>query len=114
MVGINCPVCEKGVLSKQKVAVEKYGSLVGTFTAEVCPACGEQIFASKEAGKIEKKIKQLDLWGLPVESRIYKVGGNFVVSIKKKVAQSLGIDKPMSVTLIPQAKHKRFVVEIPT
>ena len=110
---MKCPVCEKGALRKQKVAVDKYGSLVGTFTAEVCPSCGEHIFDSKEAGMIEKRIKQLGLWGLPVESRIYKVGGNFVVSIKKKVAQEMGITHPIDVTLIPQAKHKRFVVEIP-
>ena len=109
---MECPICSKGVLKKQKAVVEKYGSMVGTFTADVCSACGEQIFDSKEAARIEQKIKELDLWGLPVPSKIHKVGGNFMVTIKKKVADSLGITKPTDVTLIPQAKHKRFVVEI--
>ena len=109
---MKCPICEKGVLKRQKIDVEKYGTIVGAFTAEVCSACGEQIFDSKEAGKIETRIKELGLWGLPVQSRIYRVGGNFVVSIKKKVADSLGISKPMEVVLIPQAKKKRFIVEI--
>lgn len=111
---MKCPICEKGVLKKQKVSVDKFGVFVGNFEAEVCTACGEQIFDSKESAKIEARIKQLGLWGAPVQSRIYKVGGNFVVSIKKKVAEALGIKRPLEVTLIPQAKNRRFVVEIPS
>ncbi len=109
---MKCPICNKGELKKQRVAVEKYGTLIGTFKADVCSACGEQIFDSKEATKVEEKIKELGLWGAPVPTRIYKVGGNFVVSIKKKIAQALGINKPMDVILIPEAKNKRFVVEL--
>ncbi|MFH1199639.1 MAG: YgiT-type zinc finger protein [Candidatus Micrarchaeota archaeon] len=109
---MKCPVCEKGSLKRQKVGVEKFGVSVGTYAADVCSACGEQIFGPKEAAEIEARIMQLGLWGAPVPSRIYKVGGNFVVSIKKKVALALGIDKPVEVTLIPQVKNKRFVVEI--
>ena len=109
---MRCPICDKGSLKKKKVVVEKYGTVIGVFSADACSSCGEQIFDSKTAERIEDKIKKLGLWGLPVQSRIYKVGGNFVVSIKKKVAQALGINKPTEVLLIPQPKHKRFVVEV--
>ncbi|MFH1107495.1 MAG: hypothetical protein V1787_06415 [Candidatus Micrarchaeota archaeon] len=109
---MKCPVCGKGILKRQKVGVDKFGVPVGRFWAEACSECGEQIFSPGEAAKIEARIRRLGLWGAPVPSRIYKVGGNFVVSIKKKVAEALGIDGPVEVTLIPQAKNKRFVVEI--
>lgn len=104
-----CPICGKGKLRKETVRVEKFDILIGVFEAEVCQACGEQIFDSKESAKIEKRIKELGLWGVPVESKIYKVGGNFVVSIKKTVAQALGITKPGSVRLIPQGRNKLLV-----
>ena len=109
---MTCPICEKGVLRKQKVDVEKYGEAIGMFTADVCSNCGEQIFDSHEARKIEGKTKELGLWGVPSQTRIYKVGGNFVISLKKKIAESLGITKPMDVRLIPQVKQKRIVVEV--
>ena len=109
---MTCPICESGTLRKRKVAVEKYGVNVGEFEAEVCTKCGEQIFSQKEAARIESKIKSLDLWGNPVNSRIYKVGGNFVVSIKKTVADAMGIDKPVEVRLIPQTKKHQFIVEL--
>jgi hypothetical protein len=109
---MNCPICEKGVLQNKKVAVEKYGTFVGEFNAQVCSNCKERIFSGTESSKIEAKIKQLSLWGVPVESRIYKVGGNFVVSIKKTVADAMGISKPVEVRLIPQVKKNQFIVEI--
>ena len=109
---MNCPICEKGILRKQKTSVEKYGETIGLFTADVCSNCGEEIFDSSEAKKIEARIKELGLWGVPAQSRIYKVGGNFVISFKKKMADSLGITKPMDVRLIPQVKQKRIVVEV--
>lgn len=109
---MTCPICESGTLRKRKVAVEKYGVAVGEFEAEVCTKCGEQIFSEKEAARIESKITSLDLWGNPVDSRIYKVGGNFVVSIKKTVAKTMGIDRPVGVRLIPQAKKHQLIVEL--
>lgn len=109
---MKCSFCEKGELKKQKVSVDKFGSHVGFFNAEVCNACGEQVFDSAEACRIEKKIQELGMWGVPVPSRIYKVGGNFVVSIRKTVAVALGINKPANVRIIPQAGQKRFTVEL--
>lgn len=109
---MECPLCEKGQLKKQLVPVEKYGTFVGVFRADVCSACGEQIFSEKESARIEAKIKALDLWGLPVQSRIYRVGGNYVVSIKKTVADALEIHRPTQVKLIPQARKHQFIVEL--
>ncbi|HIH20762.1 TPA: YgiT-type zinc finger protein [Candidatus Micrarchaeota archaeon] len=62
---MKCPTCGQGVLKKQKVTVEKFGTTVGVFTAEVCSACGEQIFDSRESARIETKIKQLGALDLP-------------------------------------------------
>ncbi|MBI5036537.1 YgiT-type zinc finger protein [Candidatus Micrarchaeota archaeon] len=110
---MKCPLCDGGNLKRRKVEVEKYGTPVGLFAAEVCSGCGEQIFSSKEAAKIEAAIKKLGLWGVPVPSRVYKVGGNFVISLKKKVAESLGITSPREVILVPQVNRNRLVVEVP-
>ncbi|MEW5955092.1 MAG: YgiT-type zinc finger protein [Candidatus Micrarchaeota archaeon] len=110
---MKCPVCEKGKLTVKEVDVVKHGIFVGHFKAEVCSACGEQIFSSPEATKIEAKMKELGLFG-PEPSTVYKVGGNLAISIRKRVAQIVGATKDSKPIIIPQAKERRLIIEFPT
>ena len=108
---MKCPTCEKGNLKKQTIEVVKHGLFVGRFKAEVCNVCEEQIFDAGEATKIEKKFKELGLWGVQT-STIYQVGGNLAIGIKKVLADSLGLTKGKTVRVIPQISQKRFIVEV--
>ncbi|MFH0713435.1 MAG: YgiT-type zinc finger protein [Candidatus Micrarchaeota archaeon] len=108
---MKCPICEKGSLSKKTVDGLRHGLFIGHFKALVCGSCGEQIFDEAEGRKIEKKIKEMGLWGRQ-ESTIYKVGGNLALGIKKALADSLGLTKGKKVRVIPQISQKRFIVEV--
>ncbi len=99
-------------MKKTKSSVEKFGVPLGKFEAWVCGNCGEKIFESQEVARAEERMKQLGVWGVPQESRVYKLGGNLVISIKKKIADALGLTKNSRVLLIPEPSQKRLVVEI--
>lgn len=111
MIVMKCPMCEKGSMTKKTVDGLRYGLFIGHFKAEVCNSCGEQIFDEVEGRKIEKRIKEMGLWGKH-ESTIYKVGGNLAIGIKKALADSLGLTKGKTVRVIPQISQKRFIVEV--
>ncbi len=106
-----CPICEKGLMQKKQVEVEKYGLKIGRFEAEICNSCGEEIFESKEALRIEAKMKALGIWS-PEHATLYKIGGNFAIAIRKKIAQMLGITKDSKISLVPQERARRIIVEI--
>ncbi len=105
------PICEKGKISKKTVDVIRHGIFVGHFKAEVCNSCGEEIFDSKEASGIEAKMKELGLFGAERAS-IYRIGGNFAISLKASVAKVLGVSKSSKPIIITQAKQKRLIVEL--
>ena len=99
-------------MKKTKASVEKFGASLGEFEAWVCKNCGEKVFESTEVAKAEARMKQLGVWGVPQQSRVYKLGGNLVISIKKKIADALGLTKNSRILLIPEPSQKRLVVEI--
>jgi YgiT-type zinc finger domain-containing protein len=106
-----CPICEKGKISRKVVDVVKHGIFVGHFKAEACNRCGEEIFDSKEAARIEQKMKELGLFGAE-KTTIYKVGGNLAISLKAGIVKALGISKDSKPIIITQAKEKRLIVEL--
>ena len=105
-----CPICEKGRMNEKTVDVVRHGIFVGHFQAEVCSHCHEQIFDSKEASKIESRMKEIGLFGAD-KATVYKVGGNFAISLKATVAKALGITKSSKPTIITQLKERRLIVE---
>ncbi|MBS3067294.1 hypothetical protein J4450_01210 [Candidatus Micrarchaeota archaeon] len=106
-----CPICEKGKITKKIVDVVRHGIFVGHFKAEICNACDEQIFNSKEAARIESKMKELGLFGSE-KATIYKIGGNLAIALKSSVAKALGISSSSKPVIITQAKEKRLIVEL--
>lgn len=106
-----CPICEKGKITKKVIDVTRHGMFIGHFKAEVCSNCNEQIFDSKEAAKIETRMKELGLFGAEHAS-IYKIGGNLAISIKASIAKAIGISKSSKPLIITQAKEKRLIVEL--
>ncbi len=108
---MKCPICEKGKLERKTIDVVKHSVFVGHFQADVCGHCGEEIMDESEGRKLEKRFKELGLWGKQ-ESTVYKVGGNLALGIKKSLAESLGLTKGAVVRIFPQISEKRFIVEV--
>ncbi len=107
---MKCPMCEKGSMTKKIVDGVRHGLFLGHFKAWVCSKCGEEIFDESEGSKIEKRIKEMGLWGRQ-ESTVYKVGGNLALGIKKSLADSLNLTKGTVARVFPQISEKRLIVE---
>ena len=103
-------MCEKGKMSVKTVDGERHGVFLGHFKAHVCNVCREEIFDASEVAKIEKKMKELGLWGVQ-QSTVYKVGGNLALGIKKALADALKLSKGEQARVFPQIKQRRIIVE---
>lgn len=98
-------------MNKKVVDVVRHGIFIGHFEAEVCGSCAEEIFDSKEAKKIEQKMKELGLFGAETTS-VYQIGGNVAIALKASVAKALGISKASKPRIIAQEKEKRLIIEL--
>ncbi|NOZ76601.1 MAG: AbrB/MazE/SpoVT family DNA-binding domain-containing protein [Euryarchaeota archaeon] len=108
---MRCPICEKGSLRKGEVEEEMFGISLGRFPAEICDACGESFLDGQAMEEIEKKAKELGVWGLAEKLKVVKSGNSLVVRIPAKIAKFLGIEAGNEILLYPEGK-KKAVFEI--
>ncbi|MFH1247116.1 MAG: hypothetical protein V1644_01930 [Candidatus Micrarchaeota archaeon] len=108
---MKCPTCSTGRMKEKLVRFSKSGLFVGIFRTLVCDLCGEEVFNSNTAGKMEKKLKQIGLWGSS-KSKVYKIKGNLAIEINKTAARTVGLTKKSRVKLIPDIAQKRIIIEI--
>jgi len=105
-----CPECN-GKLEKKNVDYILLGKNLGKFEALVCNNCGEEIFNEEASDKIEKKAKELGLWGLYAKVKVNQVGNSIAVTVTKPIAEFLDLKKGKDVLIYPEDKHK-LILEI--
>jgi YgiT-type zinc finger domain-containing protein len=107
---MKCPVCEGGLVRKK---VEfKFGDIsLGEFEADKCTKCGEEFFTEKSSDEIDKKAKQLGLWGISSKTTIGYSGNSLIVRIPKEISNFMKLKKGGEVALYPEGKD-RLIIEI--
>jgi hypothetical protein len=105
--------CEEcgGKIEKKLVDYVLLGKNLGKFEAEICNKCGEEVFDENASDKIEKKAKELGLWGLQSKAKVNQVGNSLAVTVTKPISEFLNLKKGKDVLIYPEDKH-RLVVEI--
>ena len=106
-----CPFCEKCEMKRKKTVFTYYEFRFGEFDADVCEKCGEIIFAEESFDKIEKKAKELGVWGIGRKTKLAYAGNSLIVRIPKDVAMFLNLEKGKEVFVVPASK-KKIMVEI--
>lgn len=109
---VNCPVCGKSPLAREKRRADLYGFDLGVYVAEVCPSCGEVFWDERNVAKMEQKAKKMGIWGLEQRTKVAAVGNSLAVRIPRRLADFLGLARGMEVSIHPAGKDK-FVVEQP-
>jgi len=99
-----CPECN-GKLQNKIIEYKLLGQRLGNFEALVCDKCGEQIFDEKASDKIEKKAKELGLWGLYAKVKVNQVGNSIAVTVTKPISEFLNLKKGKNVLIYPEDKH---------
>ena len=107
-------ICEEcnGKIEKKQVEYILLGKNLGKFNAEVCSKCGEEVFNEDVSDKIEKKAKELGLWGLQAKVKVNQVGNSIAVTVTKPISKFLNLKKGNDVLIYPEDKN-RLIVEIP-
>ncbi|MEK6907132.1 MAG: hypothetical protein AABW45_01250 [Nanoarchaeota archaeon] len=106
-------ICEEchGKTEKKSVDYMLLGKNLGKFEAEVCNKCGEQVFNEDVSEKIEKRAKELGLWGLQARVKVNKVGNSIAVTVTKPISEFLNLKKGKNVLIYPEDKH-RLIIEV--
>lgn len=102
---MKCEECD-GKVVKRNVPYAHLGVMLGNFPAEVCGKCGETVFAIGAAKEIERKAKQLGVWGLTARTKVGMSGNSLDVRIDKRIAEFLKLKKGTVVTLQPEGRDK--------
>ena len=103
-------MCESGKLARKKVDYKYKAWYFGKYDADVCNNCGETFFSEKASESIEKKAKELRVWGLERKTKIAHSGNSLIVRIPKALAEFIGIEDGSEVTIRPEGK-KKFIVD---
>ena len=106
-----CDECGKGVLKEKEVDYILLGKKIGKFQAMVCTHCNETLFLGETFAAIEKKAKELGLWGIAAKTRIGTSGNALDVKLPKQVVEFLKLKKGQQV-LIEPLDEKRFQVAV--
>jgi len=105
---MDCPICNKKM--KKVKAPYSYGEVtLGVFEAEKCPKCNEVFFTEDSSDKIDKKAKELGLWGLGQSGKIGYSGNSLMLRIPKKIASFLHLNKGKEIFIHPEGKHKLII-----
>ena len=101
-----CPICEKGNLREGIIEEEMFGVPLGKFKAEICDKCNESFIDEDSMKQIEKKAKELGIWGLAEKIKIVKSGNSLAVRIPAKIVHFLKLREGEEVVLHPDGKRK--------
>ena len=99
-----CILCE-GKTKSELVEHKEYGVSLGKYKAEVCSKCGEAYYNSEIAEKIQKKSKELGLFGLSKKTKVAKVGNSYAIRVPKPIADFVNLKRGKEVTIFPKGKN---------
>ncbi len=101
--------CTCGKEAKEgKIRVKVYGIDIGEFEGYRCE-CGEEWFDEETVGEIEKRTKEIGIFGLALKENVSVSDDSLIIRIPKNLADFLNIKKGSKVYLKPEGKDKIIV-----
>lgn len=103
---MKCVTCGKSAMARRRVEYRQFGVVLGKFDALVCPRCNEILFEGGVSEQIERKAKELGIWGLSRKVRIGTSGSSLDVKLPKNIVEFLNLKKGQEVVIEPMAENK--------
>jgi len=98
-------------LQEGEVEEEMFGISLGKHKAEICSECGESFVDEAVMDAVEKKAKQLGIWGLAKKIKIVRSGNSLAIRIPADVAKFLKLQEGKEMLLHPEGTTK-LAIEI--
>src|SRR3989344_4588524 len=105
---MKCVFCN-GELNKEEVEHKELGVSLGKFSALKCSKCNEVFFDEFSVEKIQKKSKELGLFGLSKKTKVAKVGNSLAIRIPKEIAEFVNLKKEELVKIIPKNQNELII-----
>ncbi len=96
-----CDECGKGHVREEKIDYVLLGQSLGKFTALVCSNCKETIFSGETFDLIERKARELRIWGIAAKTRIGTSGNALDVKFPKPIVEFMHLEKGQEVLIEP-------------
>lgn len=107
-IELECPVCG-GKLRRKKEPYNYQDIKLGEFDADVCVKCGESFFTEKSSDEIDRRAKELGIWGIGKEGILGTSGNSLIVRVPKEISDFLGFKPGNRVFIHPEGKNKLIV-----
>ncbi|MCK4397425.1 MAG: hypothetical protein KAV25_00340 [Methanophagales archaeon] len=95
-----------GKLVEAMISVEHLGIDFGLRKGAVCTSCGDEYISDEVWEEIEKKAKELGLFGLERKVKVRKSGNSLVITLPPDIAEFLSVKPQTLVRLLPLEKGK--------
>ena len=105
---MKCIICD-GEAIRKNIEHKEFGVSLGNFSANVCKKCGEVYFDEPTAEKIQKKSKEMGLFGLAKKAKVAVIGNSIAIRIPKEIAEFLNLKKGKEVMIIPEGKNELII-----
>lgn len=105
---MKCPVCA-GELKRRKTTYRYLDIEFGKYDADVCEKCGEAFFTEESSDAIDRRAKELEVWGLKEHTRIGYSGNSLMVRIPKDIVEFMHLKKGEAVTISPVGREKLLI-----
>ena len=105
---MECPICN-GSLKRGKHAYTYNEIKLGIFEADQCTKCNELFFTEQSSDEIDKRAKEIGIWGMGKEGIIGTSGNSLIVRVPKEIGEFLGFKPGKKVFIHPEGKNKLIV-----
>lgn len=105
---MKCILCS-GELKKKEVERKELEISLGKFPALVCTKCNEVFYDEDSVEKIQKRSKELGLFGLSKKTKVAQVGNSLAIRIPKEIAKFVNLKKEELVKIIPKSKNEILI-----
>jgi antitoxin component of MazEF toxin-antitoxin module len=84
-----------------------FGVDFGIRTGHSCTTCGDEFLTEETWDEVERKAKELKIFGLERKVRIRKSGNSLVITLPPEVAAYIGARSDVLVSLVPTGTLER-------
>lgn len=101
---MKCVMCNRKTAIKT-VQHKESGIALGNYKANVCEKCNEVYFDESTVDKIQKKSKELGLFGLSKKATVAEIGNSIAIRVPKEIVNFMNLKKGKEVILQPISKR---------
>ncbi|MFQ6071814.1 MAG: hypothetical protein ACE5KT_03830 [Methanosarcinales archaeon] len=93
-------------MKEDNIEEEIFGISLGRYKAEICDNCFESFVDENTMLEIEKKARELGIWGLAKKIKVVRVGNSLAVRLPTDIVKFMKLHEGKEIFLHPEGTTK--------